>query len=318
MKKWFKKKYDLFKEHRKRLNNVVKYVKQTNNVFRLTIVLDVFYSYLVYGCTINEYKIFEFYNVDSNKRNTYLTISRNNSLFGNNIKKSKGKFTRKKIYSIFNEYLNREIKEIKSLSFKEFEILALERKSLMFSDNNDKNKICVMNLSDFRSPAFMLDKAKKSGYEYVEEFKRPNKILKKINPDGLSIISIVTLKTNGGIDIVSSLLRLQFKDTIIQTILNNGTTTYPFLDKDDNVYTEINNNSLLNINMPKYEDMIKLSKKLACEMTEFKEIEWLFTLDNNKIELLGCGMWNNYLFAQKQIYLNNKDGLYSYYKTKRF
>ena len=47
MKKWFKKKYDLFKEHRKRLNNVVKYVKQTNNVFRLTIVLDVFYSYLV-------------------------------------------------------------------------------------------------------------------------------------------------------------------------------------------------------------------------------------------------------------------------------
>ena len=120
MKKWFKKKYDLFKEHRKRLNNVVKYVKQTNNVFRLTIVLDVFYSYLVYGCTINEYKIFEFYNVDSNKRNTYLTISRNNSLFGNNIKKSKGKFTRKKIYSIFNEYLNREIKEIKSLSFKEF------------------------------------------------------------------------------------------------------------------------------------------------------------------------------------------------------
>ena len=164
----------------------------------------------------------------------------------------------------------------------------------------------------------VLDKAKKSGYEYVEEFKRPNKILKKINPDGLSIISIVTLKTYSGIDIVSSSLRLQFKDTIIQTILNNGTTTYPFLDKDDNVYTEINNNSLLNINIPKYEDMIKLSKKLACEMTEFKEIEWLFTLDDNKIELLGCGMWNNYIFAQKQIYLNNKNGLYSYYKTKRF
>ena len=39
---------------------------------------------------------------------------------------------------------------------------------------------------------------------------------------------------------------------------------------------------------------------------------------DNKIELLGCGMWNNYIFAQKQIYLNNKNGLYSYYKTKRF
>ena len=103
-----------------------------------------------------------------------------------------------------------------------------------------------MNLSDFRSPAFMLDKAKKSGYEYVEEFKRQNKVFNKINPDGLSIISIVTLKTYSGIDIVSSSLRLQFKDTIIQTILNNGTTTYPFLDKDDNVYTELNNNSLLN------------------------------------------------------------------------
>lgn len=318
MKKWFKKKYDLFKEHRKRLNNTIKYIKQTNNVFRLTIVFDIFYSYLVYGCTINEYKTFEFYNVSSNKRNTYLTASKNNYLFGNNIKKAKGKFTRKKIYSTFNKYLNREVKEIKSLSFKDFEVLALEKKSLIFSDNNDKNKICVMNLSDFRSPAFMLDKAKKSGYEYVEEFKRPNKVFNKINPDGLSIVSIVTLKTHNKIDIVSSSLKLQFKDITIQTILNDGTTVYPFLDKDDNIYTELNNNSLLNIEIPKYDDMVKLSKELACEMAEFKEIEWLFTVGDNKIELLGCGMWNNYLFAQKQIYLNNKDGLYSYYKTKRF
>ena len=318
MKKWICKGYKLFKEHRKRLNDTIKYVKQTNNVFRIVIVFDIFYSFILYGCTINEYKIFDFYNVSLDKRNTYLTKLRKNSLFSSNIKKSKGKFTRKKIYSLFKEYLNREVKELKNISFKEFELLALDKKILMFSDNNNKNKICVMNLSDFRSPAFMLDKAKKSGYEYVEEFKRPNKVFNKINKDGLSIVSIVTLNTYNSIEIVSSSLKLQFKDNLIETILDKGITKYPFLDSSDNIYKELNNNELINIEVPKYQELVDLAKKLASEINDIKEIEWLFTLTDNKIELLGAGIWNNYLFAQKQIYLNGRDGIYSYYKTKRF
>ena len=47
MKKWIKKEYKLFKEHRKRLNDTVKYVQQTNNVFRIVIVLDLFYSFVI-------------------------------------------------------------------------------------------------------------------------------------------------------------------------------------------------------------------------------------------------------------------------------
>lgn len=317
MKKWIDKEYKLFKEHRKRLNNVVKYVKQTNNVFRIVIVLDLFYSFIMYGCTISEYKIFDFYNVPSDKRNTYLTKSRNNSLFLSSIKKSKGKFTRKKIYNNYKDYLNREVKELKSISFKEFELLALNKKILMFSDNNNKNKICVMNLKDFRSPAFMLDKAKKEGYEYVEEFKRPNKVFNKINKDGLSIISVVTLNTHNSIEIVSSSLKLQTKDNIIETILDNGKIKYPFLDRDDNIYRQLNDIELINIEIPKYDELIDLVKKFASEINDIKEIEWLFTLSDNKIQLLGAGLWNNYLFAQKQIYLNGKDGFYEYYKTKR-
>lgn len=318
MKKWIKKVYKLFKEHRKRLNDTVKYVQQTNNVFRIVIVFDLFYSFVIYGCTINEYKIFDFYNVPLEQRDTYLTKSKKKSLFSTSIKKSKGKFTRKKIYNLFKEYLNREVKELKDISFKDFELLALDKKTLMFSDNNNKNKICVMNLCDFRSPAFMLDKAKKEGYEYVEEYKRPNKIFNKINKEGLCIVSIVTLKTYSSIDIVSSSLKLQTKDNLIETVLEKGIVKYPFLDKDDNVYRKLNDIELKNMEVPKYDELIELSKKLASEINDVKEIEWLFTLTDTKIELLGAGVWNNYLFAQKQIYLNGKDGIYAYYKTKRF
>ena len=183
---------------------------------------------------------------------------------------------------------------------------------------DDKNKICVMNLCDFRSPAFMLDKAKKEGYEYVEEYKRPNKVFNKINKEGLCIVSIVTLKTYNSIDIVSSSLKLQTKDNLIETVLEKGIVKYPFLDKDDNVYRKLNDIELKNMEVPKYDELIELSKKLASEINDVKEIEWLFTLTDTKIELLGAGVWNNYLFAQKQIYLNGKDGIYAYYKTKRF
>ncbi len=318
MKKWIDKKYKLFKEHRKRLNDTVKYVKQDISVLRFVVVLDIFYSFIFYGCSINEYKIFDFYNVPLDKRNTYITILRKKSLFSSSIKNSKGKFTRKKIYNLFKEYLNREVKELKDISFKEFELLALDKKSLIFSDNNSKDKICVMNLSDFRSPAFMLDKAKKDGYEYIEEYNKPNKVFNKINKDGLCIISVVTLKTHSSIDIVSSSLKLQNKDNIIKTILEKGTIKYPFLDKDDNIYRKLNDIELMDIEIPKYNEVIELSKELASKIDDVKEIEWLFTLTDSRIQLLGAGVWNNYLFAQKQIYLNNRNGFYSYYKNKKF
>ena len=105
---------------------------------------------------------------------------------------------------------------------------------------------------------------------------------------------------------------------MIETILDKGITKYPFLDSSDNIYKELNNNELINIEVPKYQELVDLAKKLASEINDIKEIEWLFTLTDNKIELLGAGIWNNYLFAQKQIYLNGRDGIYSYYKTKRF
>lgn len=313
MKKWFKKKYELFVSHRKRLNDTVSYVKRTNCIPRIVIVFDIFYSFLFYGCTINEYKIFDFFEIPNDLKKSYLTISKHNSLCAGSIKKSKGKFTRNKIYDKFNDYIIRETKKIKDLSFKEFEVLALDKKILLFTDNNDKNKVCVMNLKDFRSPAFMLDKANKSSYEYVEEYKKQNKVFDNINPYGLTIISVVTILNNNDIDIISSSIKLIMENNTIETIIEDGITKYPFIDRDDNIYREINNEKLLNIKIPKYNEVIKKAKTLAKQIPEVKEVEWLFLI-NDDVELLGCGPWKNYLFAQKKIFLNGREGLYSYYK----
>ena len=44
---------------------------------------------------------------------------------------------------------------------------------------------------------------------------------------------------------------------MIETILDKGITKYPFLDSSDNIYKELNNNELINIEVPKYQELVQ-------------------------------------------------------------
>lgn len=305
--------FDDYKKHLKRLKNTVEYTKKTNNVSSIVVALDIFYSYILYGSSCEEYETFDFYNVSYENREGYLTKKRHDSLLKKNIEYSKSKLTRKNIYEKFEKYLNRKVWNIKKISYKEYETIALDKKTLIFNSNSSYDFPITLNTKDFRSPAFMQEKA--GNRNFIEEYKRPNKLFNKINPNGVVIINVVTLKGN----VVSSTIDLILEDeTLLQSVIYKNKVKNKFMDKKGNLYSKnpINDESIVDFEVPKMDEIIETAQKLSQEIKDVYEIEWSFTLTDSKVQLLSARPWKNYDFIQKEEFINRKNKLYNFYKDK--
>ena len=72
---------------------------------------------------------------------------------------------------------------------------------------------------------------------------------------------------------------------------------------------------IMEFEIPKYKEIIKLSKKLAKELEEIKEVEWSFTVNNRgTVYLLDANIYDDFIFEQTPEFLNNKIGLLPIYK----
>ena len=115
-------KNNYIKLYTKQLGDIAESVNKINGKRRFIIVADVIYSTLRYGASPNNYLNFEFYNLDSAKRNTYVThrISENMiKKFNDNdyreIFEDKTQFA-----EVFKDYFGREWISLKDLEFDNF------------------------------------------------------------------------------------------------------------------------------------------------------------------------------------------------------
>lgn len=321
MKKEIKKFYNNLKKELKNLNKNIKEITKRSNKSYIRILLDIYISYLKYSITYEEYKIFEFENVSKNKRDTYvgkvrkeyinkhLTDKHALSLLNN-----KTKFNIK-----FDKYLNREIINIKDISYKEYEDFVKDKKEITCRcEAPDEGRTIKFNLKDYRSPAFILEKINKNKLYYMEATHKPNKLLEKLNKNNLTTISIVTVHRKNTIDILYAEINMYLKDKTLSSKidLKSKKTIYDFIDEKYNVYkTHPETNENLNdIELPLIDEMINISKTCALAIDEIKEIKWNFTLSNTKAYLVSASLWNDYIEAQIPNYLKDSISFMPYYR----
>ena len=81
MKKNFKKFFDYLKKHIKGINRSIKLIKKkSSNSSRIFLFFDMWWSYIRYGVTYDEYRVFEFYLIPGYKRDTYMSKCRHQNL----------------------------------------------------------------------------------------------------------------------------------------------------------------------------------------------------------------------------------------------
>lgn len=316
MKKMFKKIYNKIKTDIKHLNKIIKYVHEETDTFVVITFFDILWCKLKYGISLDEYKYYEFYNINSILRESYLTNRKHNryskKIIDYNI--IDVILNKKRFINRFESYLNRNILNVNDLSYKEFENLLLENKQVLCRSVNDSfiDSYQIYNLKDFRGPGFILEKIKNNKLYLIEKTFSQHKLLNDINND-LVVLNIVTLTKNGNTKVVSSFITFKDNNKSVYGYVDikKSVTKGHFRFKDGKLYNE----NTTNYEIPCLEEAISYVKKLSHELEEIGEINWSLGINNKgKIYLLDASLWNEYYLSQIPEYLNKKVGILSKYR----
>lgn len=303
------------KNNLKRLNKNIKIITKNNNKFYLFILFDMSLCRILYGISSYEYRIYEFYNINHNKRKTYLSKCRyefrRKLYFNKNILSIVN--NKEKLYKRLKSYLNREVVNVKSLSYKEFENILLDNKKVLCRSINSKfiDSYKLLALNDFRGPGFILEKVNNDKLFLIEKSFNQNKTLNKIS-DSLVLINVITLSNDNNSEVLSLTIRFKEDDKIINGFIDSEKMCIKGHLRCNN---EIYKQNIIEYKIPQLKNIITHAKNIALELSELQEVEWSFALsDKNDIYLMDANVWDDLEFIQIREYLNKNIGIYSKYK----
>ena len=294
-------------------NKNLNYVTCKSNIFGFVLFWDIIWCKIRYGITSNEYRIFDFYNLSEEKRNTFMSKRRYEFL--------NERLVNKKIVSVINnkdrfnlkfkDYLKREVYNIKEMSFKEIEDFLIDNKNVIGRSISASfiSSYKEYNLSDYRSPAFMAEDMKNNKDYLIEKKFNQHKELNKINP--LVFVNVVSVY-NKGVDIVSATIKFREGSDIISGFIDidNKCIIGNFKDEKGSDYKDNFDGFVI----PKFKSIIEKVESLSEELSEIRQVEWSFIIGSKSIYLVDAGIWDDYVFSQIREFLKDDEGLMTYYR----
>ena len=269
----------------KSIFNIVGKIHNKTHKCRLFLLIDIVFCSIKYGAGPYDYQEFEFYNLNSKERKTYLTRVKNNAIVRMfNDKEISKKFDDKVEFNkIFNEYLKRDW--------------------LYLNNNYDEFvKFCEGKEDFIAKPVggsggegielIKIDKKKlKKTYEYlvsnnkllVEEKIIQNKKIGMLNKTSVNTFRIVSFFDGKETHILNVVFKIgnggvtdNFSSGSMYTFVRDGKIIVPAIDRDDNIFYEhpISKIKIVGYEIPNYDKAINLVKECAKKIPEVKYVGW--------------------------------------------
>lgn len=269
----------------KSIFNIVGKIHNKTHKCRLFLLIDIVFCSIKYGAGPYDYQEFEFYNLNSRERKTYLTRVKNNAIVRMfNDKEISKKFDDKVEFNkIFNEYLKRD---------------------WLYLDNNYDEfvKFCDGKEDFIAKPVggsggegielIKIDKkALKKTYEYlvsnnkllVEEKIIQNKKIAMLNKTSVNTFRIVSFFDGKETHILNVVFKIgnggvtdNFSSGSMYTFVRDGKIIVPAIDRDDNIFYEhpISKIKIVDYEIPNYDKAINLVKECTKKIPEVKYVGW--------------------------------------------
>lgn len=269
----------------KSIFNIVKKIHNKTHKCRLFLFIDIVYCSIKYGAGPYDYQEFEFYNLNSKERKTYLTRVKNNAIVRMfNDKEIAKKFDDKVEFNkIFNKYLKRD---------------------WLYLDNNYEEfvKFCESKKDFIAKPVggsggegielIKVDKKNyKKTYEYlvsnnkllIEEKIIQNKKIGMLNKTSVNTFRIVSFFDGKETHILNVVFKIgnggvtdNFTSGSMYTFVRDGKIIVPAIDRDDNIFYEhpISKINIVGYEIPNYDKAIDLVKECAKKVPEVKYVGW--------------------------------------------
>jgi glutathione synthase/RimK-type ligase-like ATP-grasp enzyme len=278
----------------KRLFDTVNDVHKETGKNKVSIFLDIVHCGLKYQAGYMDYKLFEFYNLNSKQRKTIITRGINNSIVK--------KYNDKKYYYIFdnkvafnkrfNKYLQRDWLEITNTeeNFNEFKEFIKKHPEIVIKpvDGTCGKGIEKIKVSE-KNARKTYDDLIETNRCLVEEVAVQCKELSKLHPSSINTIRMVTLRN----ELVAAYLRIGNKGHVVDNFnseglvapinIETGIIDYPAIAKAGGTFEKhpMTNEDIIWFQIPKWPRVKRYIEKASKEVPQIQYIGWDVCLGEN-------------------------------------
>lgn len=294
---------------------------------RLFVLIDIIICGLKYGAGYYDYQEFEFYNLNSKQRKTYLTRNKNNLI----IQKYNNKdffyiLDQKDIFNQkFNDYLKRDYLIIDENKKEDFIKFTNKYKELIAKPINGEggkgiSKIILDKTSN-------LDEIFKNlitnNQLLIEECIKQNDKVSKIYSNSVNTLRLFTFYDGKESHIVNNIFKIgnggvtdNFSSGSMYTFIDeNGTVITPGIDREDNYfnYHPITKEKIVGYQIPFYKEACKMVIEASKLIKEIKYIGWDVAITKDGPAIIEGNSYPG-IFQMKASFTKNKEGLIPKYQ----
>ena len=274
----------------KRMFMMIRQIHKEHGKNPLFVFIDMVVCALKDNIGYQDYRVFGFAKIPYKNRKTFLNMNKNLELVNKvNSKKAYPVYRDKTLFFIrFKDFIKRDWINLNECTKEEFTAFCKNKESIFAKvpcsfGGQGIGEVRITSYTNFKS---LYDTLIESGQTLIEEKIVQHEKMKALHPESLNTLRIVTLKNNGEINILYSLLRMGQQGSVIDNVTSggiyapvdeNGIITHPaFCDKTGEIlYTHPTTKHFIpGFKIPYYKEAIELVKAIATAETDMNYIGW--------------------------------------------
>ncbi len=311
----------------KRLGGCINEVHEKSHKNKVLIFFDMLGCAIKYGAGYFDYTIFEFYNMNSKERKTYMTRVKNKKLLSiMNDKNYVDIFEHKNLfYARFKDYIGRDFLDLELASKEDIEKFISDKKEVVLKPSVGEcgKGIEVLKPEDFKSIDefynYIMDKDKNFGVIEEKIIQHPE--LSRLYPYSVNCFRMVSIVVNGVPHILYAVLKTGNHGKFVDNLENGGYACHFDLEKgeisgpghtSERTLTEVHPMSgvkFMGFKVPYVKEAMELVKKAALEVPEIKYVGWDVCITEKGPLIIEGNVFTAYDFGQLPDYTEPKIGL---------
>ena len=309
----------LFSMNYKKMFDIIDKVHKRSGKNKLVIFIDMIMCSLKYQAGYMDYYVFNFENLSSDIRKTFITRGINNNyirtmnnreyyhLFDNKIE----------FNNLFKKYLKRDYLDLENSTYDEFLEFTSKNKIFMAKPINmqcgkgiEKIEIKKQNLKK------LYNKLIDNKQYLLEEYVKQNDIMNKLFPNSVNTLRIVSAYKNSKTTILFRAIRIGNGKNVVDNfnhggmysvIDENGIITKPAIDKEGNIYEKhpVTNTDIVGFKIPYFKEAIKMVEEASKVVKEVGLVGFDIAITNNGPVMIEGNQLPGYDIYQSKIHLND-------------
>ncbi len=313
----------------KRYNKLYKENINNNIFYKVYIFIDILISYILYGSSVGDYFLYEFYKKKNIERKKFITFKKHKriqKIF--NVPEDCYVLTNKNEFNtLFANYVKREWLYIKRTSLEDFKQFCIKHKEIILKPNNSScgygiEKIKIENEKDIIQ---LYEKIKDKEFMVEEKIKQKG-LLSEFNPLSVNTVRITTCNSGyskGNVRIMNAVLRMGCGNRVVDNFSHEGIIaninietgiidTYAMnKNKEKFIYHPITKKQILGVKIPFWDEAIETVKEASLLVPGIRYIGWDVVIkEKGDIELIEANNGGGHDVQQ----FNQNEGKWYLYK----